>query len=153
MSWDRQRFVEWTILIFTETFYKLFRGWIILKQIKNYSRYFSFSKTVVHLYYNSDHVRSALNFWFQNECIVSSRPIAWPSTSPGMTPLKFFVGWVKIHISYSKKMQNNNLWKGIVAAFRSFTPDMLAKTWEVGRTWLSFECMCRSIRSTFIRNK
>jgi hypothetical protein len=76
-------------------------------------------------------VHKALNDKFPNAWTGRGGPIFWPSRSPDLTPMDFFLwGYVK-NIVYGEKICDiQHLQDRITAAITTVTSDMIMRTWH-----------------------
>jgi hypothetical protein len=57
-------------------------------------------------------------------------PIFWPPRSPELTPMDFYVGYVR-NIAYGEKIRDlRHLRDRIITAIGTVTPDMIQRTWH-----------------------
>ena len=77
------------------------------------------------------HVREFLNETFPNRWIGRDGPIPWPSRSPDITPLDFFLwGYVKDIVYKTKVRDIDDLKQRISNAMTTIDEAMLQRTWQ-----------------------
>ncbi|GBN48540.1 hypothetical protein AVEN_14165-1 [Araneus ventricosus] len=81
--------------------------------------------------YYGNIVREFLDTTFPQLWIGRGAVMAWPSRSPDITPLDFYLwGYVKQHV-YSERINDiNNLEQRVTDGIHSVTPDVLTSVWE-----------------------
>jgi len=85
----------------------------------------------------SSHVRRFLDATFPNRWIGRGGPTPWPPRPPDITPLTFFMGYVKGKVFSIPVPDFTNLKARITDAFVTVTEDMLENTWRETDYWLN----------------
>ncbi|GBN33043.1 hypothetical protein AVEN_231822-1 [Araneus ventricosus] len=86
---------------------------------------------MVHPHIGAMIVRDFLDENFPDRWCGRGGPIPWPSRSPDITPLDFFLsGFVKNIVYKTTVLSLDELKRRIVTAIQNVTPQMLENTWR-----------------------